>query len=78
MINLINKKGRCTIPTHDYKCSTCEHEFEIFYKTQSERDEEEQFQTCPECGSPVIERLISKGTSFILKGRGWERDGYNG
>lgn len=27
------------------------------------------------CGSPV-ERLISPGTSFVLKGQGWAKDGY--
>lgn len=27
------------------------------------------------CGEPV-ERLISRGTSFVLKGSGWAKDGY--
>ena len=30
----------------------------------------------PPCGKPC-KRLIGKGTSFILEGGGWEKDGYS-
>lgn len=68
------------MPTYTYKCPT-HGEFEVEQKINDEKIER-----CPRimgdrltlgrpCGSPV-ERLISPGTSFVLKGQGWARDGY--
>lgn len=64
------------MPLHDYKCQKCEKEFEVFYKTQSERELEEPNEPCPQCGSLEKEKQISKGTDFILKGSGWAKDRY--
>jgi len=61
------------MPRYDYECRACEHAFEFFkHHTDEELPEE-----CPECGSDKIEKLVSRGTSFVLKGSGWSRDGYS-
>lgn len=48
----------------------CGHEFET---QQSITDQ--PLQVCPACQQPTLERLIG-GTSFVLRGGGWARDGY--
>lgn len=32
---------------------------------------------CPRCEKPALRRLIVRGADFILKGSGWEKDGYS-
>lgn len=64
------------MPLHDYKCKKCKKEYEVFYTSQSAVEKEEKDEKCPECGSTSKKRLISKGTSFQLKGKGWFSDGY--
>ena len=53
------------MPTYDYKCKKCEHEFELF---QSMIDK--PIQKCPECNGEV-ERLIGTGGGLIFKGSGF-------
>lgn len=55
--------------TYDYGCEKCQKTFEIEQKIT-----EEPLTECPECKG-TIKRLISK-TSFLLKGKGWFKDGY--
>ena len=61
------------MPRYDYACRACEHEFS-FLKIRSD---EELPKECPKCKSDKIEKLVSKKTSFQLKGRGWFKDGYS-
>ena len=56
------------MPTYEYECNGG-HEFET---VQSIKDK--PLSKCPECGKKC-RRLIT-GTSFILKGSGWAKDGY--
>jgi len=65
------------MPIINYVCTDCEKEYEIFYKTQSERELEEAETPCPQCGSVNKTKQISKNTGFILKGRGWAHDNYS-
>lgn len=65
------------MPFHDYRCVECEKEYEVFYRSQSEREREEEGEVCPQCGSNKKEKLVSTGTGFILKGSGWAKDGYS-
>lgn len=54
-----------------YGCKNCKHEFET-----EQRITAEPLRDCPECGSKdSLQRLIGK-TNFILKGKGWYKDGY--
>jgi putative FmdB family regulatory protein len=52
------------MPTYEYSCERC-GTFEEFQKIS-----DSPLETCPECGSSV-KRLISGGSTFILKGRNW-------
>lgn len=65
------------MPIHDYQCLKCDREYEVFYSSQSKVETEEPEEKCPKCGSVKKKRLVSKGTSFELKGKGWAKDGYN-
>lgn len=60
------------MPTYEYKCLCCRHEFEV---TQSIKDPPGA--GCPECLIWCVNRLISGGTSFTLKGDGWAADNYS-
>jgi len=60
------------MPTYDYLCRICNKEFEAFQSvTDAPRAE------CPECRVFCHNRLISGGTSFVLKGDGWGADNYS-
>ncbi|HNN97633.1 MAG TPA: zinc ribbon domain-containing protein [Pseudomonadota bacterium] len=58
------------MPTYEYRCGACGHEFEIEQRITADR-----LTDCPACKQPKLERLIS-ASSFTLKGGGWYRDGY--
>ncbi len=53
------------MPTYDYECKQCHHEFEVF-----QRISEPPLTVCPECGGPV-RRKIGTGAGFIFKGSGF-------
>lgn len=53
------------MPTYEYECKTCGHNFEVF---QSIMDA--PVKKCPECGKGV-RRLIGGGTGIIFKGSGF-------
>jgi putative FmdB family regulatory protein len=61
------------MPTYDYKCDKCEHEFEAF---QSITDE--ALSQCPECGAHSLRRLIGAGAGLIFKGSGFYITDYKG
>ena len=54
------------MPTYDYKCEDCGHEFEVY---QSMKDE--KLTTCPNCGKNTLRRLIGSGSGLIFKGSGF-------
>lgn len=59
------------MPTYDYRCGACGHEFELF---QSMKDGPKR--KCPECGKPKLERLIGTGAGIIFKGSGFYETDY--
>lgn len=59
------------MPTYDYKCNDCGHIFEIFHNITEIPDI-----TCGKCNSNNIERKISLGSGFILKGSGFYTTDY--
>ena len=59
------------MPTYEYRCKNCEHEFELF-QNMSERVKRK----CPECGKSTLERLIGTGAAVIFKGSGFYETDY--
>jgi putative FmdB family regulatory protein len=58
------------MPTYEYKCLSCEHNFEKFQPITSGTEFE-----CPECGKPA-KRQISMGGGIIFKGSGFYTTDY--
>jgi putative FmdB family regulatory protein len=54
------------MPTYEYACPRCTHEFEHF---QSMRDE--PLKKCPKCKKPGVKRLVGGGAGLIFKGTGF-------
>jgi len=59
------------MPTYDYRCNACGHEFELF---QSMSDSVKK--KCPECAKLALERLIGTGAAVIFKGGGFYETDY--
>ncbi len=59
------------MPTYDYRCNDCEHEFELF---QSMSDKHKR--KCPACGKNALERLIGTGAAVLFKGSGFYQTDY--
>ena len=60
------------MPTYEYKCLCCSGEFEVSQSIKAEPGA-----NCPSCLVWTTTRLISKGTTFTLKGDGWAADNYS-
>jgi putative FmdB family regulatory protein len=59
------------MPTYDYRCDACEHEFEEF---QSMSDE--PLTKCPQCGRKKLRRLFGTGAAILFKGSGFYETDY--
>ena len=59
------------MPTYEYICDNCNHEFEKF---QSIKDE--PLTKCPECGKNKLRKVISGGAGVIFKGSGFYQTDY--
>ena len=53
------------MPTYDYICIDCSHEFEEFQKMT-----DPVLETCPQCGGKV-KRKIGSGAGLLFKGNGF-------
>ncbi len=59
------------MPTYDYRCDQCGHEFELF---QSMSDPVKR--KCPECSELRLKRLIGTGGAVLFKGSGFYETDY--
>lgn len=59
------------MPTYDYKCDACGHEFELF---QSISDPVKR--KCPECSKLKLRRLFGTGAAVVFKGSGFYETDY--
>ncbi len=59
------------MPTYDYVCEHCEHEFEEFQLITAK-----PLRKCPECKKLKLRRLIGAGAGVIFKGSGFYETDY--
>lgn len=59
------------MPTYDYLCDACGHEFELF---QSISDAVKR--KCPKCSKPKLRRLFGTGAAVVFKGSGFYQTDY--
>ncbi len=59
------------MPTYDYRCKECGHEFELFQAMSASVKKK-----CPECKRMALERLIGTGAAVIFKGSGFYETDY--
>ena len=59
------------MPTYEYRCPDCGHEFEQFQSMKADPIKE-----CPECKEQNVKRLISSGGGLIFKGSGFYETDY--
>ena len=58
------------MPTYDYQCKKCKHEFEAFQSITAKA-----LSRCPKCRGKV-ERLIGRGAGILFKGSGFYQTDY--
>lgn len=59
------------MPTYDYQCDACGHEFELF-----QRIIEDPVVTCPVCKKKKLRRLFGTGAAVVFKGSGFYQTDY--
>jgi putative FmdB family regulatory protein len=59
------------MPTYEYVCEACGHEFERFQKMK-----EDPVSKCPECDRLEVRRRISSGGGILFKGPGFYATDY--
>lgn len=59
------------MPTYDYLCSNCGHEFENFQPITAR-----PLRKCPKCSKMQLQRLIGSGAGIIFKGSGFYQTDY--
>jgi len=59
------------MPTYDYSCDACQHEFEVFESISAEPQKK-----CPKCKKNKLRRLFGAGAGLIFKGSGFYQTDY--
>ena len=59
------------MPTYDYECDACGHEFELFQSII-----EPVQKKCPKCGKLKLRRLFGTGAAVVFKGSGFYQTDY--
>ncbi|MDX2146868.1 MAG: FmdB family zinc ribbon protein [Planctomycetota bacterium] len=59
------------MPTYEYECTACEHEFEEFQQMTAK-----PLKKCPSCGKAALRRLIGTGAAVVFKGSGFYQTDY--
>ncbi len=59
------------MPTYDYVCRNCEHQWEVFHSMK-----QKPIRKCPECGKLKAERMIGSGGGIIFRGSGFYETDY--
>jgi putative FmdB family regulatory protein len=59
------------MPTYEYRCAACKHEFEQFQSIMAE-----PLRKCPQCGKLKLQRLMGTGGGIIFRGSGFYQTDY--
>tara|TARA_Y100000589_G_scaffold51812_2_gene43168 strand:- start:1453 stop:1794 length:342 start_codon:yes stop_codon:yes gene_type:complete len=59
------------MPTYDYRCEACDHEFELFQQMSAPVET-----VCPKCGLESLRRLVGTGGGILFKGSGFYETDY--
>lgn len=59
------------MPTYDYICDSCRHEFEAFESIKANPQT-----VCPVCGAESLRRKIGPGAAILFKGSGFYQTDY--
>jgi putative FmdB family regulatory protein len=59
------------MPTYDYICDSCSHEFEAFESIKADPQT-----ICPECSKTTLRRKIGAGAAILFKGSGFYQTDY--
>ncbi|QEH36655.1 Zinc ribbon domain protein [Aquisphaera giovannonii] len=59
------------MPTYDYVCDACNHEFEAFESIKADPQT-----VCPTCHEPKLRRKIGPGAAILFKGSGFYQTDY--
>src|SRR5438874_12303688 len=59
------------MPTYEYHCDACEHNFDEFQSMS-----EEPLKKCPRCGKKKLRRVYGPGAAILFKGSGFYQTDY--
>ncbi len=59
------------MPTYDYICDSCGHEFEAYESIKANPQKD-----CPACTMPKLRRKIGAGAAILFKGSGFYQTDY--
>lgn len=59
------------MPTYDYICGSCGHEFEAFESIKADPQKD-----CPKCDTSSLRRKIGPGAAILFKGSGFYQTDY--
>ena len=59
------------MPTYEYRCDSCSHEFEEFQYIK-----EAPLKKCPKCSKNKLRRLIGGGAAVVFRGQGFYQTDY--
>ena len=59
------------MPTYDYICDSCKHEFEAYESIKSDPQT-----LCPKCAEQKLRRKIGPGAAILFKGSGFYQTDY--
>src|SRR5262245_24583564 len=59
------------MPTYEYVCEACEHNFDEFQSMS-----EEPLTKCPQCGKKKLRRFFGTGSAVLFKGSGFYETDY--